>query len=483
MTSHYSEVYQKYGKIISEYYGCGEITFENSEKYSCEFCVFQLSDGDTYFAIEKLPLGTTYSIKDMDRKFSFKGITDSGLYVTIQLNDVFILKRIFLPLVYRIRRFKIVKMNANKIKRIKFCITNFLFEGNNASRDTLSLNLNGWTPICIQKVDDYSEKETRLKNKDFIDITSELFISLNNSSEISGAVELAHEICCLLSICRGSKLTWINYTIYDEKEEMMHQVCCSLSTRPLSELPELISSESRGINSTKKFIETGYLTVSKDPYLNKSLLKFCNVFTEARDGRGYTELRSVRISVLMEMLKEYILENPDFEISREILDKTKQKRVIGQILKQCKEVISEQIDSLEDIEYIEEIKFASRWNLPSTELIENHNEKLDEIRLDFYSNLAGLNRAIFKKIITRFCEELGVPVTPYEITQFVKSRNSLIHTGNFFCKSQKSNVDNATWKEYQFLVYFLDKVFLKLFGYSGKYDNFMKWGDFLEDFI
>jgi len=476
MTVHYSEVYQKYGKIISEFSGNGELIFDNSKKYSCEFCLFQLSDGSTYFSIEKLPSGTTYTLSDVNRKFSFKGITDSGLITTIQLEDSDSIRSFFPPLMYRIHQFKIIRINLNQIKGIKFCITNFLFTGNNSEKDTLSLQLPGEGSILIKKVVDYSDKERLLKDQVSIDITSELFISLDNPNEIARAIRLAHDICCLLSIGRGSRVSWINYTVYDERDELMHQVFCPLTTRPLSGMPELISSESRGVDSTKYFLESAYLTISKNNHLKKSLLKFCNVFNEARDGRGFTELRSVKIAVLMEMLKEYTLVNPEFEISREILNSPKQKPVKDQILKQCKEVITKQIESIDDI------KYANRWCLPSKDIIDNHY-KLEEDRLCLNGNLLGLNHTNFKKIVDRLCEKLEVPVTPQEIQKFVKSRNSLIHTGNFFCESQECNLDDATWKEYQFLVNFLDKVFLKLFGYSGKYDNFLKWGHDLEDKI
>jgi len=59
----------------------------------------------------------------------------------------------------------------------------------------------------------------------------------------------------------------------------------------------------------------------------------------------------------------------------------------------------------------------------------------------------------------------------------VQSRNSLIHRGGFYCEladedERKRCTPLPTVKdEYCFLLNFLDKVFLKLLGYSGPYIN------------
>jgi hypothetical protein len=64
-----------------------------------------------------------------------------------------------------------------------------------------------------------------------------------------------------------------------------------------------------------------------------------------------------------------------------------------------------------------------------------------------------------------------------EVKLFVESRNSLIHKGDFYYntaeprKRKKCPLSSAV-EEYFFLVNFLDRVFLKLFGYSGPY---MDW--------
>ena len=480
MTSRFSEIYKKYGKIIFTNHGTGEVIFDNSKTFQCEFCVFQLSDGDTYFAIEEIQ-AEIYSFSDVNRKFSFSGITDSGLTVTVQPDDFSFLQRFVSPLIYVINQFKIEKLSDERVKALKFSITNFLFTGDESDLNTLSLNFGGENPVVIQKNMDYSEKEEMLKNKTSIEVTSELIIPISDSSEITETIEFATEICCLLSICRGSRVSWINYSGYGYSKEALLQVFRFNITRPLAEMPDLIPSDSNGCDSTKRFIETAYAAVLNNVHLKKSLVKFCNVFTEARDGRGFTESRGVRMVVLMEMLKEYALENSDFDLKREILDSEQQKLLKRQITKKFIEAINLYIEDVPNI------KYYTRWNLPMFEIFQDQ-VKLSENRRALINNLTGLNHTSFKKIIRQFCDILDVPVTPEDVKKFGNSRDTLIHTGKFYCESPEGkkeilDMDHATWKEFQFLVNFIDKVVLKLFGYSGKYNNFLKWGNSLLDQI
>ncbi len=303
-----------------EFYGTGEITYENREKYSCNFGVIQLSNGDTYFAIDS-PGPGTHSLKDLDSKFNFQGITDSGLVAIINQKDVqFLNHGTMFPFVqiYLIRRFIIENVNKNPIKRINFGLTNFLFTGD-SFRDTLLLNLRDLPNISIKRLPDYDAIKDRLENKNSVDVTSELEITLGNSQKIEEILNISFEICFLLSICRGSKIFWVYYHCYDEHGEIVLQKYCDMTTRPLSELPELITSESSGLESTKTFLDVSYTTVLQNSLLRQYLPKFSDVFVEARDGKGFLESRGVRIVVVMEMLAKYVLENPYFEITADVL--------------------------------------------------------------------------------------------------------------------------------------------------------------------
>lgn len=471
MKTKFSEFYNQYGRLSTEFYGKGEITYEDSQKHSCNFGVVQLTNGKTYFAIDLL-----VQFKDVDRIFNFRGVAESGSIVTLQSKDVqlFIYGSISSTVlqVFLIHRFKIETGNKNPIKRMNFGLTNFLFTGN-TSQDSLLLNLRDLPPISILRLSDYNDIIKRLKDKTSVEVTSELLISLNKSEKIDDIINISNEICFLLSICRGSKIFWIYYTCYDEHGGIVCQFYCNSVTHPLSELPELISSEFDGINLTRIFLENAHMTVSENSLLMKYLIKFSNVFVEAREGKGYTESRGVRIVVLMEMLTKYVLEDPRFEMAESILDPLTQKDIKKEIIKKCSEVITVQVQDSD------KIRSSNRWNLPTSDAIEAQNKVLEN-RSDLINNVYGINHAPFRKLVVRLCEKINLEVTIEEIKWFVGSRNTLIHTGKFYSETKG---DHATFEEYIFLVNFLDKIFLKLFNYSGRYNNFRKWGSSLGDTI
>jgi hypothetical protein len=418
------------------------------------------------------------SQKDFDRKFTFRGITETGSTVIVNIEDVdFLIHASFgspFIFIYLIQRFKVETRNKTPINRINFGLTNFLFTGNHAHDNNLVLNLRNLPPISIQRLPDYEMIIDRLKNGKTIEVTSELSITLNATEKVEAIIEICNKICYLLSICRGSKIFWIYYHCYNEQGDLVSQIYCDTVTRPLSELPELISSKPHGVNSTITFLENAYITILENEMLRKYLLRFSNVFIEARVGSGYIESRGVRIVVLIEMLNKYVLEDPRFEISEYILDPSTQKDIIKEIIKQCNEVVTVQVQNSD------KIRSSNRWNLPTFDDIEDQNKVLEN-RSDLINNLSSINHMPFKRLIVRLCEKINLRIDEDEITWFVRARNTLIHTGKFYSDTNKW--DHSTRDEYLFLVNFLDKIFLKLFNYSGEYYNYRKWGFSLTDII
>jgi hypothetical protein len=67
-----------------------------------------------------------------------------------------------------------------------------------------------------------------------------------------------------------------------------------------------------------------------------------------------------------------------------------------------------------------------------------------------------------------------------EVAVFLKSRNSLVHTGLFYCQHYDDNavliqkgLPTTPQEEYFYIMSFLDRLMLKLLGYSGPY---LDWG-------
>jgi hypothetical protein len=98
-----------------------------------------------------------------------------------------------------------------------------------------------------------------------------------------------------------------------------------------------------------------------------------------------------------------------------------------------------------------------------------------EILKKVFCESMNIKGGSFKSLIENLCSSISLNVSKGEIDLFVKSRNSLIHEGEFYCitvtKGEKKKCKPLSTKteEYLFLVNFLDKVFLKLLGYNGPY--------------
>jgi hypothetical protein len=86
-----------------------------------------------------------------------------------------------------------------------------------------------------------------------------------------------------------------------------------------------------------------------------------------------------------------------------------------------------------------------------------------------------LNRRSFQSVVERMLEVLDLHVSEGELKLFIRSRNSLVHRGQFYCHS--ADVEDRAdyppkerpYEEYEFLIEVLDRLFLRLLGFEGAY--------------
>lgn len=95
--------------------------------------------------------------------------------------------------------------------------------------------------------------------------------------------------------------------------------------------------------------------------------------------------------------------------------------------------------------------------------------------------MGGLNRTSFRQVVRALLSLIALNVPTAEQGLFIACRNSLVHVGRFYCDSatgeQRARVRplDTPFEEYCFMISFLDRIFLRIFGYSGKY---LDWRDF-----
>ncbi|MGH7794487.1 MAG: hypothetical protein ACREQ2_06280, partial [Candidatus Binatia bacterium] len=98
------------------------------------------------------------------------------------------------------------------------------------------------------------------------------------------------------------------------------------------------------------------------------------------------------------------------------------------------------------------------------------NDKGIRRALNSEAKIRALNRRSFRYFLRTLCETLDLNVSAEDLDLFVNCRNELVHKGRFYCSTVTTETESKV-KEYGFLVNFLDRVFLKLVGYSGPYIN------------
>ena len=95
--------------------------------------------------------------------------------------------------------------------------------------------------------------------------------------------------------------------------------------------------------------------------------------------------------------------------------------------------------------------------------------------------LSSLNRTSFKKHLRAIAKSIGLKQGPGEFDLFIASRDNLIHVGEFYCaaadEAARARLEPLASRseEFFFLVSVIDRIFLRLFGYSGPYLNWRKF--------
>jgi hypothetical protein len=167
---------------------------------------------------------------------------------------------------------------------------------------------------------------------------------------------------------------------------------------------------------------------------------------DAKAEQDFLETRGAKLAVAMEMLKAVFLELPDSPAKEFVLDE--------EVFKKLAQPISEAVNKILEQERVEKDNRKAICG----------NKKIE-----------GLNRRAFRYFIDKLCKQIGLKVEKTEIKLFVECRDKLVHKGRFYyeaaTKQEREKCPPLPSKthEYFFLVNFLDRIFLKLLGYSGVY--------------
>lgn len=453
----------EYGEYVSVYQGTGTVSILDgtSEKpYQCSFETGQTIDGTIILLCHNFPPGLSFFFRFGMQAKKFEGITTDGHL--IRSNDP---KKRLLPLGYisnpenwlydqnfalQLTELSVI-CSEEQFQEIHFGVCNFQFDehdidkqGNHVENIAIPINETDSIELCIKKLDNYDKKINRITILQTIDVTCEFILKISNQRDLDKIISLVDDICLLLSVKNGTKITWIYYEIIDDQKRLVFRKHAARVTKIYQPLDIFYFKKSHSF-PTKKFLEDTYLYYLKYRDVLKLERGVIDSYLDAKADSDYLEIRGGKIAFVIEFLKneylkmkgensEYICIPQDFNkfvplISTAIVDTLKSGRMTDQ----------------------NKIKTISGKN-----------------------RIEGLNRRSFRNILNMLIKELGVDISQDEVTLFITSRDSLIHRGNFYCNTCKPD-ERLTCKplpsirfEYFFMVNILDRIFLRIIGLDDK---------------
>jgi hypothetical protein len=456
LLSHYAKSF----KSIAGYDGeNGVLKLKDGRNLKCKFVVGQLSNGDVILLCEFCK-NSTPDFSTIIQANIFEGTSSEGYEIRGEVN----IEKYYLPEVQKDRSgvwaaFILdklsVKISNNKPYTVHFGITNFKFCGTTPEKLSsqyshliIPLNLKykeKENELIIRPICNYKKKIEILSTLKGIDVTCEAIIEITKEEDIHKLEEVVEDLCYLLSIARGSKINWIYCDKYDNNGGYVERTHHSRITKSFVPL-HIIDSGINGREETKEFIEKSYPVYmeKRDSYKLKD--RTIDAYLDAKSETDYLQMRGIKLAVTMEILKYVFSELSNSPVEEYIINE-------------------EDFD-----EHIKNIK-----NSINSYLKENKINSVYRNAICSDGKIKGLNRRSFSYIIKRLCKEINLQVDSVDIKKFVVFRNKLIHTGDFYynvanpSEKEKLKPLPSASHEYSFIINFLDKIFLKLLGYSGMY--------------
>lgn len=450
-----------YGVSIAEYHGEGALTLKDGETANCKFEAGQLATGEVLLLCDFMSPLPSYLSVSADK---FEGMTFEGFRIFAKGTT----EKNYLPdlprdcsghwAAFRLREMS-VQMTKQDVKasKVHFGVTNFEFMGTekrhlaNSPYPILPLSLNptdGTTELSITPLEQYNSIMKRIKTLKSIDVTCEIVGDIPKDGGVARLTEIVENLCYLLSVARGTKVQWIYRDLRNGAGKPIQRTHCSRITKPFCPLP-IIDPRPEGRDETKTFIEQSYpVYVEKrdDWRLNRGAI---DAYLDARMEQDYLQMRGVKLVVAMEMLKSVFLDLPDSPVREYVINETDFEKLIPSIKAELDKIF---VDNNINRSYREAIYSAKK--------------------------VEGLNRRSFRHILGKLCKHIGLQVTEEDIEHFITCRNKLIHRGRFYCEIAKPEEREkceplpSPADEYFFLLNFLDRIFLKLLGFSGQYINY-----------
>ena len=325
----------------------------------------------------------------------------------------------------------------------RFSLSNFIFLGalpvttryrqrEQISLSKIDLDIDGFE-ASLRQVPNYDEITKKVRKNRGIDVTTQLRIRPKKIMATETTYMLVENICTLLSLASSNHVTWITAKCYGHGGRLISTELTNGVTRPYTPLALINLNDGAQI---KALVEHGMpnLTrwngvLSSGPSV-KPLRNAIRLSLDAKRGGTYLQSRALTAVIVVELLNsELTAANGHSGL-----------------------VPSSQFKKLRDSvkTTLRESAIQYSINLP--------------ILQRMLGKIAELNRPSFQDGINSLLIAAGINVQDSQIREFLKIRNSLVHTGDFLPKSGKSPPE-----QFNTVLEFVDQILLGLVGYQGSY--------------
>ena len=339
--------------------------------------------------------------------------------------------------------------------KLRFGVTNFRMSGPRVSfdghwHDYLPLRLidnQDWCGVELRPVEGYRETMLRVSTLRSIEVTCTADVDVEKFGPFEKIEAVMRRLCLIASVARGTRIEWVYCDRLNRNGELIGRTHVHRVTKQYGALSVI---DYRGDDkATWLFLEGAYTAFCKrceDFELDRGTI---DSYIDAKSESDFIETRGAKLAVALEGLKHTFLHRSDSVFSELIIPdekfeelKPKLIRAIDAVLREDPEVTTEQRTTF-----------------------------IDKKRM------SNLNRRSFRYALTKLFKEIEFKPNGREIDLFIECRNKLVHAADFYCNaatpSERAELPplGDPVEEYYFIVNFLDRIFLKLLGYSGEYVN------------
>lgn len=458
-----------YGIALRRYRGVGTLHYPTEPPSEVEFDAGQLQNGDVLAVCTYGGFSAQHFFPiNHEDPTSFEGTTQEGWRVSSvdEIRQTNYLPQTREPGSYdafHLRGMSVLRADLpnDKSTHYRFGLVNFNVMGTRrvvVHRDsgdwhTLGLPVelkcgDRTVSAVIAQVEDGDEKYRRVMTLKCYDVLSELICDFTPDVASSDLENAISDLCVTLSVLRGTRVQWIyrERWVQNTLVDVLHRSRLTRAYAPLSP----VGSAYEHRDNTARFIATAMdrLPGLRSRYISRGVV---DAYLDAKAERDFLQTRGAKIAVAIEKLKDAFLATPDATVSEFIVAREKWAEVVPSIHAATTRILEDAGVARSDMDLV-----ASR------------------------AKIEGLNRASFRRTLKGLCQSIGLKPPRNEIELFIASRDQLVHTGQFYCEAATSEERERlapladVTAEFFFLVSFLDRIFLKLFGYSGPFTDWRK---------